>query len=217
MRGSVRSTVLMCTAVIAVILVMLVIKVLRPVSLNEEALQERGVILLPTPKELIIEELKDTEGRAVDADWFKGHWNFVFFGFTNCPDVCPASMAEIGKAYRELAVKSPKVAATMRGVLVSVDPERDDTATLERYVKAFSDSFIGINGEREPLANFATQVNVAFGKVPDGNGGYTVDHTGTIVIINPHGHYQGFIKLPHSADTIRETALSLWERYPFPS
>jgi len=120
----------------------------------------------------------------------------------------------MGKAFRELAEKSPNIAKQMQGVLVTVDPERDDPETLERYVRTFSASFTGMTGTRESLADFATQVNVAFGKIPDGNGGYTVDHTGNIVIINPQGHYRGFIKMPQSAHTIRETATSLWERYP---
>ena len=214
MRGSVRSTVLLCTVLIALVLVLFVIKVLRPVSLDETALRELGVVLLPTPKELIVEDLVDIHGAPVNADWFKGQWNFLFFGFTNCPDICPTSMAEMGKAWRELATRSPNVARTLRVTLVSVDPERDDVATLGRYVRAFSENFTGIAGGREAIARLATQVNVAFGKVPDGEGGYTVDHTGNIVIINPQGHYQGFIKLPHSAKTIEATALSLWERYP---
>lgn len=212
--GSIRSTVLLCVGLIALVLVLFVIKVLRPVSLDEEALRELGVVLLPVPREVLIEGLTDITEQPVTVDSFKGRWSFVFFGFTHCPDICPTTMAEMGKAYRELAEKSPNIAKQMQGVLVTVDPERDDPETLERYVRTFSASFTGMTGTRESLANFATQVNVAFGKIPDGNGGYTVDHTGNIVIINPQGHYRGFIKMPQSAHTIRETTTSLWERYP---
>jgi protein SCO1/2 len=214
MGGSIRSTVVLCVGLIALVLVLFVIKVLRPVSLDEEALRERGVLLLPTPRQILVDGLIDIKAQPVTIDHFKGRWNLVFFGFTHCPDICPTTMAEMGKAYRELAEKSPNIAKQMQGVLVTVDPERDDPETLGRYVRTFSASFSGMTGSRESLAGFATQVNVAFGKIPDGNGGYTVDHTGNIVIINPHGHYRGFIKMPQSADTIREAAMSLWERYP---
>lgn len=213
MGGSVRTTVLLCVGLITLVLILFVIKVLRPVSLDDEALRERGVVLLPTPRELIVQNLMDIDGQPVTSESFKGRWTFVFFGFTNCPDICPTSMAEMAKAYRELAEKSPNVAKVMQGVLVSVDPERDDAATLGRYVRSFSGSFTGITGSREAIADFATQVNVAFGKIPDGEGGYTVDHTGNIVIINPQGHYKGFIKIPHSSATIREAAVSMWERH----
>ena len=122
-------------------------------------------------------------------------------------------MAELGMAKRELVQKVPEVAKQVQVVLVTVDPDRDDPETLGRYVKAFSPDFVGVNGSRESIAKFATQVNVAFGKVPDGEGGYTVDHSGNIVIINPRGHYAGFIKLPHKASTIQDAMRSMVERY----
>ena len=94
--------------------------------------------------------------------------------------------------------------------LVSVDPDADTLERLGQYVGAFSSSFLGVRGERADLVKFTDQVNVAFAKVPlrspvsDSDAqGYTVDHTGNIVIINPRGHYHGFIKLPHKAETIR--------------
>jgi protein SCO1/2 len=118
-------------------------------------------------------------------------------------------MAELGLAEREV-LQDDAGGAPFRGVLVSVDPERDDTATLAQYVKAFSPRFLGLRGEREPLANFAQQLNATFAKLPDGDG-YQVDHTANIVIVNPRGHYAGFIKMPHQADTIAATYRALRE------
>ena len=212
-RGSIRATVLMCLALISIVVVLFVLKVLRTSSLDETALRELGVILLPTPRELIVDGLSTDSGEGFTTQNLTGAWTLVFFGFTNCPDVCPTTMAELGVAKRELVQKVPEVAQQMRVVLVTVDPDRDDPETLGRYVKAFSPDFVGVNGTRESIAKFATQVNVAFGKVPDGEGGYTVDHSGNIVIINPRGHYAGFIKLPHKASTIRDAVISMVERY----
>ena len=212
-RGSIRATVLMCLALISIVVVLFVLKVLRTSSLDETALRELGVILLPTPRELIVDGLTTDSGEGFTTQTLTGAWTLLFFGFTNCPDVCPTTMAELGVAKRELVQKVPEVAQQMRVVLVTVDPDRDDPETLGRYVKAFSPDFVGVNGTRESIAKFATQVNVAFGKVPDGEGGYTVDHSGNIVIINPCGHYAGFIKLPHKASTIRDAMISMVERY----
>ena len=212
-RGSIRATVLMCLALISIVVVLFVLKVLRTSSLDETALRELGVILLPTPRELIVDGLTTDSGEGFTTQNLTGAWTLMFFGFTNCPDVCPTTMAELGVAKRELVQKVPEVAQQMQVVLVTVDPDRDDPETLGRYVKAFSPDFVGVNGTRESIAKFATQVNVAFGKVPDGEGGYTVDHTGNIVIINPRGHYAGFIKLPHKASTIRDAMISMVERY----
>jgi len=212
-NGSIRSTVLMCVALISIVVVLFVHKVMQTPSLDETALRELGVVFLPTPRALIVDGLTTDGGAAFTTQSLEGAWTFLFFGFTNCPDVCPTTMAELGNAKRELVQSLPEIARQMRVVLVSVDPERDDAQTLGRYVRAFSPDFIGVNGSRESIARFATQVNVAFGKVPDNEGGYTVDHSGNIVIVNPHGHYQGFIKLPHKATTIHDTMISLVERY----
>jgi protein SCO1 len=212
-RGSIRSTVLMCLALISIVVALFVLKMLRTSSLDETALRELGVVLLPTPRELIMEGLTTDSGEGFTTQNLTGAWTLLFFGFTNCPDVCPTTMAELGKAKRELVQNVPEVARQMRVVLVTVDPEQDDAETLGRYVRAFSPDFVGVNGSRESIAKFATQVNVAFGKVPDGEGGYTVDHSGNIVIVNPYGHYAGFIKLPHKASTIRDAVTSMVERY----
>ncbi len=212
-NGSIRSTVLMCVALISIVVGLFTHKMLRTSSLDETALRELGVILLPTPRELIVDGLTTDGDAAFTSQSLAGSWTLLFFGFTNCPDVCPTTMAELGQAKRELTQKAPEVARQMRVVLVTVDPERDDAQTLRQYVRAFSPDFIGVSGSRESLAGFATQVNVAFGKVPDGEGGYTVDHSGNIVIVNPHGHYAGFIKLPHKASTIKDAMISMVERY----
>lgn len=212
-KGSIRSTVLMCVALISIVVGLFTHKMLRTSSLDEPALRELGVILLPTPRELIVDGLITDRDEAFTSQSLAGSWTLLFFGFTNCPDVCPTTMAELGKAKRELVQSVPEVARQMRVVLVTVDPERDDTQALGRYVRAFSPDFIGVSGSRESLAGFATQVNVAFGKVPDNEGGYTVDHSGNIVIVNPRGHYAGFIKLPHKASTIQDAMISMVERY----
>jgi protein SCO1/2 len=118
-------------------------------------------------------------------------------------------MSVLGQAYRQLVEANPEAAAKFQGVLVSVDPERDSAAKLGEYVRAFSPAFIGVRGDVREIAELATQVNVAFAKVPARNAegeldpdSYTMDHTANVVIINPKGHYHGFIKYPQQPDTI---------------
>jgi protein SCO1/2 len=96
-----------------------------------------------------------------------------------------------------------------RGVMVSVDPERDEPSLLAAYVGAFSPAFVGVTGPRKQIVELARQVNVAFLKVPAQEGGYSVDHSGQIVIINPQGQYHGFIKMPHVTETIVQTFRAL--------
>ena len=213
---TIRSTVVLCCAFISIVLVMFVVSVTRTPQLSAEELRAAGVFLLPTPREIADFSLLGQDGYAFTNEALQDKWSFIFFGFTHCPDVCPTSMAAMGQAERGLYGDQEMAEADFQGVLVSVDPKRDTPARLGDYARAFSPRFLGVSGLDDELAAFARQLNVAFVEVatePVVFGGetadYTVDHTGNIVIVNPRGHYHGFIKLPHKSDTIRLTYQTL--------
>jgi len=209
----VRITVALCLAFVAVVLGMLLYSVLRTPVLSDEQLRQEGVFILPRPREIADVQLVTDGGEPFTVENLQGRWSFIFFGFTNCPDICPTSMSVLAQAERRLMDETPEAAAGFQGILVTVDPERDDLDTLGRYVQAFSPRFIGVGGERDDIAAFATQVNVAFARMPGDEAGYQVDHTANIVIVNPRGHYHGFAKMPHQADTIVATYRSLAARF----
>ncbi len=224
--STIKSTVLLCLVFIGIVLVMFVISVLRVPQLSVEEMRSKGVFLLPTPRDIAAFKLTDHMGKTFDRSSINGRWSFVFFGFVSCPDVCPTSMSVLGTVDRQLQASNSELAEQFQGILVSVDPERDSTENLARYATAFSPRFLGVTGPREDLVGLTTQVNVAFAKVPldepapPGSASadiaadaYTVDHTGNIVIINPRGHYHGFIKLPHDSETIRLTYQTLASQY----
>jgi len=201
-RG-VRTTVLLCVAFVAIVLGSLGYRVTREPLLDEAALREQGTYLLPSPRDIAPFSLVDQHGNEFTNAALLGHWSLMFFGFTSCPDVCPVTLSALAQAEAKLSQGGPKkLFDNLHVYFVSVDPDRDDQATLDRYVTAFSPRFTGVTGTQEALAAFAQQLNVAFMKVPDGKGGYVVDHTGNIVVIDPKGRYVGFMKLPHQADRI---------------
>ena len=209
----IRSTVLLCIVFITIVLGAFVFNTTRVKTMSFEDLAKQGSIMLPKPRAIAEIDLQADDGSAfteanlVSDDTAESVWTFVFFGFTNCPDICPTSMAEMGKAYNDL---TPEERQSFQGVLVSVDPERDDLRSLGEYARAFSPSFIGVTGSIPSLATFATQVNAAFAKVPGGPGEpYQMDHTGNLVIVNPRGHYHGFIKMPHARAKLVETFRAL--------
>ncbi len=206
----VARTVSLCLLFIAVVLALSVYTKLQTPQLSEAELRDQGVFVLPRPRDIAPFALTDHNGNIFDNARLKDRWTFIFFGFTHCPDVCPTSMSEMGQADGMLRRDGGELAAGFQGILVTVDPERDTAELLGQYATAFSPRFLGVRGTREAIAEFAQQVSAAFGKVPsDDEAGYTMDHTGNIVIINPRGHYHGFIKLPHKAETIRLTYQSL--------
>ncbi len=205
-----QKTVGLCLGFIAVVVGLFVYSVMRTPVLSDDELKEQGVFLLPRPREISPIDLQTHTGDAFTLADLQGHWTFAFFGFTNCPDICPTTMAVMGQARRSLGDEA------FQGVLVTVDPERDTAEALENYTTTFAPDFLGVTGELEEIAGFSEQVNVAFAKVPllneDGSAdpnGYLVDHSANIVIINPRGHYHGFIKYPQQADTIKSAFQSL--------
>jgi len=213
---SVRITVGLCLGFVALVVGLFFYSMTREEVLSEDALRDLGVLILPTPRELPPFSLVTSDGRPFTVQDLEGKWTFAFFGFTNCPDVCPTTMAVLAQAQQRLLDEHPEAAGKFQGVLVSVDPERDTPEKLGAYVHAFSPRFVGVTGDVQQIAGLAAGVNVAFAKVPlvDPSGsvdasGYTMDHTANIVIINPRGHYHGFIKYPQQADTIVEAYRSL--------
>ena len=203
MTSGVRTTVLLCVAFVAIVLGALAYKITREPLLDEAALKEQGTFLLPAPRDIAPFNLTDQSGNAFDNASLNGHWSLVFFGFTSCPDVCPVTLSALAQVEKKLADAGRKdLLEKLKIYFVSVDPDRDDRQVVAKYVAAFSPDFTGVVGAHDALASFAQQLNVAFMKVPDAHGGYTIDHTGNIVIIDPKGRYAGFMKLPHQPDRI---------------
>ncbi|MEK9749519.1 MAG: SCO family protein [Pseudomonadales bacterium] len=175
----------------------------RDRTLSVEEAASLGYIQFERPREVKGLQMMNQDGGVVDESAFKGRWTWVYFGFTYCPDICPTTLAMLAKALEGLD-EPPDV------VLVSVDPERDSPEQLKRYLSAFSPSFKGMVGSHAQTVTFATQVNVAFGKIPGSEPGtYTMDHTGSIVVMNPAGEYAGFIKAPHNVQGLATLASRL--------
>lgn len=119
--------------------------------------------------------LADQRGRAV----------VLFFGYTHCPDVCPATMAQLAKAYREL---SPAQRERVEIAFVTVDPERDDPKTLARYVALFNPAFVGLTGTRRQLEPVYDAYHVWHQKLAGTKAsGYLVAHGGSVYLIDPRG------------------------------
>ncbi len=214
MNRGVRQTVALCVAFVVIVLGVLVYSVTREPLLDEAALREHGTYLLPAPRDIAPFHLVDQSGSKFDNASLLGHWSLLYFGFTACPDVCPVTLAALAQLENKLAQASQHdLLDRLKIYFVSVDPERDDREVIGRYVTAFSPRFTGITGSRDALGEFAKQLNVAFMKVPDAKGGYTIDHTTNIVIVDPKGHYVGFMKPPHRPDRILIAYESIARRF----
>ena len=133
--------------------------------------------------------LTDPAGKRRSDSEFRGRLMIVYFGYTFCPDVCPADLMAITQALDALG----SAAEGVQPVFITVDPERD-TKVLGEYIAAFHHSLVGLTGSPEEIRKVANSYKAFYAKVPDqGSGGYSIDHTGVIYLMGRNGEYLGFM------------------------
>jgi protein SCO1/2 len=135
--------------------------------------------------------LTDTQGAPFRLSEQQGALTLIFFGFTNCPDVCPTTLADLAAARKQLGGDAEKV----RVVLITVDPERDTPDRLKRYVQSFDPSFIALTGPQADLAEVYRSYGVSVTKreLPDSALGYTVDHGASVYVVDQSGNWRALI------------------------
>lgn len=145
--------------------------------------------------------LIDHTGTARTEQDFRGKLLLVYFGFTYCPDVCPADLQNIGLALDQLGAAGGRV----QPLFVTLDPERDTPAHLADYVPAFHPRLIGLTGDDAAIRAAADAYKVYYAKVMnEGGNDYTVDHTAFIYLMGADGRYLGFFPPGTGAERIAE-------------
>lgn len=153
--------------------------------------------------------LTDHTGKPRTLADYKGKVVVVFFGFTQCPDVCPTTLVEM-KAVKE---KLGKDGERLQVLFVTVDPERDSPELLAQYVPAFDPSFVGLYGDAEATARTAKEFKVYYKKVPGAKpGSYSVDHTAAMYVYDPSGKLRLFAKHAQGADALAHDIRLLLDR-----
>lgn len=164
-------------------------------------------LLYPVPRALAPFILQGANGNAVSNADLQGAWTVAFFGFTNCPDVCPTALATM-KAIEKLSIERlGNEAPDARGApvvslnywFVSVDPERDTPEVLREYAAYFSPSIVAATAPAKDIERFARDVGVVFFKVPQEAGDYTIDHSMQMLLFDPWGRLHAMWRPPHVA------------------
>lgn len=139
-----------------------------------------------------------------------GKWSFMFFGFTNCPDVCPTTLHTMAQVDRQI-MQETNGEEEIQVVFVSVDPERDTPERLAQYVPYFNESFIGVTGKRADINRFTRQLGILHVRVErDGDDDYLVNHSASILLFNPEGQLRAlFSAVPHQAAYIIDNFLKI--------
>ncbi len=144
--------------------------------------------------------LVDQNGKPFsDAD-LKGKWHLVFFGYTHCPDTCPTALNEMALALDRLGKERDKFSI----VFITVDPERDTPEALKSYVESFDAPIVALTGSAEEVAQAAKAYRVYYAKHPLADGGYDMDHSAVIFVMDPSGRFTATFTPESTAEAIAE-------------
>jgi len=131
--------------------------------------------------------LQDSSDRPRTNEEFRGRWLLVFFGFTNCPDVCPTTLSEVAQVLEDLGPQ----AANVQPIFISIDPERDRALGIDEYTQAFHPQILGLAGSPEATQAAAASFRIYYSREDDQNApdGYTMSHSPGLFLVAPDGQW----------------------------
>jgi protein SCO1 len=156
--------------------------------------------ILPQQRPLPALDLVDQDGRKLAADHLRRGWTIVFFGFAQCPDICPTTLTLLAQTKKQLSDLPP--AHQPQVLMISVDPERDTPAILKPYVTFFDPAFMAATGTVEGVQHAASAFGVPFQKMPLPAGGYTMDHGAGLFVVSPEGGMAAYSSPPLAPDVL---------------
>ncbi|AZC95043.1 SCO family protein [Pseudomonas chlororaphis] len=151
-------------------------------------------------------KLKDTEGNVRTLSSFSGLMPMVFFGFTQCPAICPTTLARAAQAKKLMGRDGDR----LQVIFITLDPERDTPEVLDAYVKAFDPTFVALYGTLEQTAATAKEFDVFYEKIPSGST-YTLSHTATSFVYDSRGTLRLGLSQSLTAQECAEDLLTVME------
>ena len=127
----------------------------------------------------------------------KDKWSLLFFGYTHCPDVCPLTLHQLAQANKELA---DKLDSTPSIIMVSVDPDRDTSKILKKYVSSFGKNVLGVTGKNEELDKLTSQLGIFYNANKHEGDNYSVNHSAAVILINKNAEFHAVFSAPHSIE-----------------
>ena len=160
--------------------------------------------VLPNARPLAGFNLIDQKNQIFSPVQLKGQWSFLFFGFTNCPDVCPTTLKVMQSVWKTLPTKMGDIGHP-KLYFISVDPDRDNAKNLEQYVQFFNPEFNAATGKLDELDKLTNQIGILYGYDEKENGNdkdYIVNHSAQLILVDPKGRMRAVISPPHIPKTI---------------
>jgi protein SCO1/2 len=208
-RKSHLPLVLSLLGVIAVLVTLAVLRLSAPPQ--EMDLQRLGVVEFPQPRDFQWPAMVDEQATPFEREQLLGVWTLIFFGFTHCPDICPATISVFSRTEERLAQDDMR--HDTRYVMVSVDPKRDTPERLKQWMKQFSPSLKALHGELATVRKLARDFSVSFQKSPYSGSDYTINHSANVFLVGPDGKQYGFVRSVSNAQTLEQAYRAIRTRF----
>lgn len=150
--------------------------------------------------------LIDDKGERFTESNLRGQWNLLFFGFSHCPGLCPTTLARLNKIVTQIPADH-----TPRVIFITIDPKRDNPERLHEYLPRFNTQFVGVTGNEKTLKRLREAMGVLTmpASQTDNQGNYNIDHSGSIMLVDPTGKLYAVFNTPHDVDTISKEIVML--------
>lgn len=187
--------------------------VARPRTPIGDPLELASATRLPLPQDIQPFHLTDKNNQIFNLKNLKNHWSFVFFGFTHCQMVCPTALSNLKEMQQQL--QHNHINPLPQIVFISVDPENDTASQLSEYLQSFDVRFEGASGDKQQLDALTKQFNVVYSKVyPQGTDhDYSIEHSGTIFLVNPKGELYAVFTAPHDPKKMADDFAKMAKNY----
>lgn len=165
--------------------------------------------ILKPAKPVIQFVLQDSNGKPFSQKNLRGYWTLMFFGYADCPKICPTTLAIASGVFRSLPEQSPPPPARL--VFVTLDPKTDTPEKLKTFLSRFHPAFIGLTGDETELNNLSKFMNIYSWTDPKlgPQGQKMIDHSSTLLIINPEGQLQALLTPPYQIESLKKDLQSL--------
>ena len=171
-----------------------------PSLIEKEPILETGKAY-KKPLDIIEFELKDQGDQLYSKNDLKNQWTILFFGYTNCPDVCPTTIFKLGQIKQQISKELPNV--NLQILFITLDPERDSTERLREYLGFFNASMIGLTGDINKIVELTSNLSVFFQRI-NKEDGYDFNHTASIFLMNPNAQLKASFSPASSIDMLNE-------------
>lgn len=168
--------------------------------------------VLTPPKPMYHFGLKDANGQPFTLESLQGHWTLMFFGYADCPEICPTTLAIVSGAWRAFPEHTPHPKAQF--VFATLNPQSDTPEKLKTFLSHFNPNFIGVTGEESELNNLSKSLSIYSWTDPQLNaaGQKVIDHSATLLLINPEGRLHALFTPPHQIENLKKDLQILMNR-----